>query len=127
MKYTEKQYRLMERLSPGILFDEMTDGERAILAFLDRENLAEPRAYQKDGLWFLSQNGEAELGRYHSELASMEQVAHDKADSKKQKRFENKIAVLNLLVPFVTFILGLLAEHYVGIITTILGFFQTIG
>lgn len=48
-----------------------------------------------------------------SEVAA--DVRRQNAKQEKQQRFENKIAVANLLVPFITFILGILTEHF-GII-----------
>ena len=41
--------------------------------------------------------------------------ARDEAKQEKQQRFENKIAIANLLVPLITYICGLLTEHYAGI------------
>lgn len=50
-------------------------------------------------------------------------IACEEAKQEKQQRFENKIAIANLLIPLVTFVLGVLAEHYVGILNWILSLF----
>jgi hypothetical protein len=46
----------------------------------------------------------------------MEKELQETAENKAQQRFQNKIAVAQVLVPLVTFILGLIAEHFCGII-----------
>lgn len=56
-----------------------------------------------------------------SEMAA--DMSRQNAKQEKQQRFENKIAVANLLVPFVTFILGILTEHF-GLIDLIVHFFK---
>lgn len=48
-----------------------------------------------------------------SEVAA--DMRRQNAKQEKQKRFENNIAVANLLVPFITFILGIITERF-GII-----------
>ena len=41
---------------------------------------------------------------------------HKEAKQEKQQRFENKISVAGVLVSFVTFIFGLIVEHFMGIV-----------
>ena len=55
-----------------------------------------------------------ELGK--DALSEFEQEHNKQAEEKRQQRFQNKISVLNLLVPFITFILGLLVEYFSGIV-----------
>ena len=62
----------------------------------------------------------------HARLAYKE--ARDKelkehTDQKKQQRFSNKVAVASVLVPSVTFILGVIVEHYAGIVSLIASLF----
>ena len=46
----------------------------------------------------------------------MAQQERDKASKKeKQQRFDNKMSVASVLVPFITFVFGIFAEHYMGI------------
>lgn len=52
-----------------------------------------------------------------SEMAA--DVRRQNAKQEKQQRFENKIAVANVLVPIITFILGILTEHF-GIIEVLI-------
>lgn len=42
--------------------------------------------------------------------------AHEHAEHKRQQRFQNKVSVASVLVPLVTFILGLITEHFGNII-----------
>ena len=49
-------------------------------------------------------------------LDELTDKSEEKAENKAQQRFENKISVLNLLIPLVTFALGVVVEHYVSIV-----------
>lgn len=50
--------------------------------------------------------------------------AHDYAEHKRQQRFQNKISVASVLVPFITFILGVIAEHFGNIVDFLFGLFH---
>lgn len=52
-----------------------------------------------------------------SALLEFEQERDRQAKQEKQQRFENKLSVLNALVPLVTFFLGLIVEHYAGLVS----------
>lgn len=54
-------------------------------------------------------------------LLEFEQVAHDKAEDKREKRFDRKFQVVLL---FVSFLLGLLTEHFTAVISFALGLFH---
>ncbi len=47
-------------------------------------------------------------------LDEFEEQAGEKAKEEKQKRFENKVAVLNLVVSILSFLAGLLVEFFFG-------------
>ena len=49
-------------------------------------------------------------------LAAMNQELDEKAERKKQQSFQNKLSVANILVPFVTFFLGVMVEHWSGLV-----------
>lgn len=53
-----------------------------------------------------------------------EQATQKEAEKKAQQRFQNKIAIAQLLVPVITFILGLLVEHFSGFITVLSDLFH---
>lgn len=56
-------------------------------------------------------------------LAEFEYVRQKDADTKRQQRFENKISVATVLVPAITFVLGLIVEHCSGILGVLFEFF----
>lgn len=127
MEYTQKQYALMEKLSDGLIFDCLDTPEKEILSYLESAGIAAPNVQIADGYWHLSQEGMRILQQYQNEqaaklevlqrrLSDAQEKAKEKAEQKRQQRFENKIAVANLLIPFITFVLGIAAEHYVGVI-----------
>lgn len=49
-------------------------------------------------------------------LSEFEEASAKKAKDEKQQRFQNKISVASVLIPLITFILGLMVEHFYGII-----------
>lgn len=62
--------------------------------------------------------------RQQKELQKAQKIARDEAKQERQQRFENKIAIANLLIPLITYILGILTEHYAGIIDFFLQLFN---
>ena len=56
-----------------------------------------------------------------------EQVQDERDNASKQESqqsFDKKMSIANLLVPFVTFILGLLADHYTNLVSFVLALFK---
>ena len=58
------------------------------------------------------------------ELRAFEKKSDEDAKQEKQRRFGNKLSVLNLLIPLITFIIGLLCEHYAGIVAFLTDLFH---
>ena len=56
-------------------------------------------------------------------LSEFEEKRRQQAQQKRQQRFDNKIAVAQVLVPFITFLLGLVVEHFAGIVAWVLSRF----
>lgn len=54
-------------------------------------------------------------------LQAFEEEAQQHTESERQRRFQNKISVLNVLVPLLTFFLGLAVEHYAGLVALLFG------
>ena len=52
-----------------------------------------------------------------SVLSEFEAERRKEAETKRQQRFQNQISVAQVLVPFVTFVLGLVVEHYAGLVS----------
>lgn len=57
-------------------------------------------------------------------LAAMNQELDEKAERKKQQSFQNKLSVANILVPFVTFFLGVMVEHWSGLVDLVIKLFH---
>lgn len=57
-------------------------------------------------------------------LAAMNQELDEKAERKKQQSFQNKLSVANILVPFVTFFLGVVVEHWSGLVDLVIKLFH---
>ena len=52
------------------------------------------------------------------------EVRRAHAEQKKQQRFENKISVASVLVPLVTFFLGIIVEFQVNLVDWLVAFFK---
>ena len=68
-----------------------------------------------------------EFEEYAKELADAsrkqqqaKEVAEKKAEEERERRFQKKIAIAQVLVPLITFILGVLVEHLSGIAEIVL-------
>lgn len=60
-------------------------------------------------LWIITPGGKDRLLAY-------EEMVRQQAEDKAQQRFQNKISVLQVLIPAVTFVLGLVVEHLTGVV-----------
>ncbi len=56
-------------------------------------------------------------------LCAFEQEHQEKAKAERQQRFENKVSVASVLVPLITFFLGLIVEHYAGVVELVVSLF----
>ena len=57
-------------------------------------------------------------------ILQFEQHREEQAKNERQQRFQNKVAVATVLVPAITFVLGLVVEHFAGIMSLFLSLFQ---
>lgn len=57
-------------------------------------------------------------------LLEFEERRYNKAKQERQQRFENKISVLNLFVPLITFVLGLIVENRFEIVSFFISLFH---
>ena len=88
------------------------------MRYFCEQNFIEPNGYRTEGSpddlsiiptsWRLTPRGE-------DALAEFEYVHNKDSQDERRQRLDRKIAVLGIAVSLVTFILGLLAEHFVGI------------
>ena len=104
MEYTPEQYAMLERFEKGLNIVGMEEEELRIYWFLIDQGLLQPRADIEDGLHFLSEKGKIALFRYHDALSKAEEQARNasekEAKEEKQQRFNNKIAIANLLMRY---------------------------
>ena len=70
-----------------------------------------------DNCWAITPQGRVALSAYDKS------VEHD-AQEKKQNRITNNLAAVNIVVSLVSFVLGLLADHYLGIVVLVESFFH---
>lgn len=59
-----------------------------------------------------------------SALSCFEKSREEQAKNERQQRFQNKVAVATVLVPAITFVLGLVVEHFAGIMNLFFSLFQ---
>lgn len=109
MDYTDNQYALMEKLDKHIFWYNLSEDERDMLSYLEKERIARPRVDIADGLWTLSQDGERVLGAHRQKIRASEiqsqkelealqakelirQEAIKKEEAEKQEKLEQIIA-----------------------------------
>lgn len=49
-------------------------------------------------------------------LGTLEEMTHKEAEAKARQRFQDKVSIAGVLVPAIAFVLGVLVEHYTGIL-----------
>lgn len=114
---TERQIEVLKMSVNGVhYYDDLQGHDRGVLMYLADENLVYTKALSPP-IYFITEKGRAKL-------KALENEAKQEAESKRQQRFENKISVLNVLVPAVTFVLGLLVEHFSGLVEWVVSFFH---
>ena len=58
-------------------------------------------------------------------LDELDEAHEQQAKNERQQRFQNKISVASVLVPFITFLLGLAVEHWTGLAGLLLSLFSS--
>ena len=116
MTYTSDQYAILQRLESGLMYDDLTEAEREVLRYLDQSGLVQPRADIRDGYYTISQAGARVLAEKRAELQESEKVAQQYAEQKEHRDFQKKITILTSLIAFVSFLFGVILEHFAGVI-----------
>lgn len=62
--------------------------------------------------------------RSKSYLNYIDQYRESEEKKDRQQRFQNQVSVASVLVPAVTFVLGLVVEHFTGLVSFILEFLR---
>lgn len=66
--------------------------------------------------WDISEEGREALQQF-------DQVSKKAAEEEKEKRFQHKLAIWNLIIPIITFCLGIIVEHFGSILGFLLSLF----
>lgn len=149
MRFTFEQIAIIQKLEVGLNYWILSEEDQEIVRYLDSVGIAQPRADIELGRYQLTQSGKRLLTdirqnrisskiktqneyrelqeRYEEkqemrrkELAAEQKAASDEAKQEKQQAFQNKIAIANLLVPIIVYILGILSEYFGGIVDAII-------
>ena len=118
---TKDQYESLKTFKGGLPTDGKLTEE---MRYFREQKYIKPTSYQfpnggfgaNPTAWSITPAGEAALFEF-------EQAVQNKAEQERQQRFQNKISVLQVLIPFITFFLGLVVEHYSGLVSFLVGFF----
>lgn len=114
---TKRQIEVLKMSVSGVhYYDDLQGHDRGVLMYLADENLVYTKALNPP-VYFITEKGKAKL-------KELEDESKQEAENKRQQRFENKISVLNILVPAATFVLGLLVEHFSGLIELVASLFH---
>ncbi len=65
--------------------------------------------FQAPDTWIITSAGQ-------DALLEFEQERDKQTEQKRQQRFQNQVSIAQVLVPLITFILGLVVEHYAGLV-----------
>lgn len=114
---SDKKYQLLAKYrSPA---PAPSDGKEMFQEFIDQklvrgqaakmENIAGIGPVCTTALWIVTQAGEDALSEFEEKRCK-------EAQEKRQQRFQNQVSVAQVLVPLITFLLGLLVEHFAGVI-----------
>lgn len=117
MSLTKRQTKVLMMSVDGVhMFHDLDDSGRASLRYLESEKLVYTKPLSEP-IYFITEKG---LGK----LQEIEDESAQKSENKTQQRFNRKIAIAQVLVPLITFIFGILIEHYAGIISWIVSRFH---
>lgn len=130
---TNKQINMLFRLENGMVWTwHIHPEEDNILLFLMDHNLCMAREDIAPGMLCLTQDGEIALERYRKQTAGqakkqanyeaaeakrLQERNEDRADQERRYRTQNKIAVI---MPLVTFALGMITEHFSGFLGSLI-------
>lgn len=120
---TEYEYNLLLKYRGGLYTgSKITDEIRHFrkLGYIEASSYSSEcdrdEIYINPTAWKLTLAGE-------SALSEFEQEREQHAQNERERRFNRKIAIAQVLIPLITFLLGLLVEHYAGIVSAIVSAF----
>lgn len=126
MNYTGEQLKLLATFENGRLVQELTEQELYVYRFLMEQGLLQPRADIEDGWHLLSEKGKTVLECRQTKLQMLQKIADKDAEKKRNQRLHNNLEIVNTILPVVTFILGLLVDHFANIVDGIIFLWELI-
>ena len=110
MKLTNEQAVFLEKFLPGRVWEwRRVPSDDTVIHFLQDEGFIRSREDLCEGMMCITEKGKQALYEFYGD-------AHNNSKDEAQRRFQNKISVAHVLVPLITFILGLIVEHFSGFI-----------
>ena len=130
---TERQYKVLQFFEHGADFGQdfsewETEKGRIVGDFLHKKNYIVSDVRFGRDYFCLTSEGESALAEYREAIAQrrqqqaekeaaeakrLEERAQDRADQERRYRGQNKISII---VPAITFVLGMVTEHFSGIV-----------
>ena len=114
---SSNEYALLERLKNDILYSTLSPEEKKLVVTLCDDKFCDVRKAGNEWVYHINQRGIALL-------EAREEKLQEHAAAERQKRFENKLGIASVAISALTFLLGLLTEHFFGIIQAILRLFE---
>lgn len=114
---TDLQLSVLKKTQAGThYYNDLSQEERAAADFLLNLGLCYVKEFSEP-IYRITEAGK-------SVLTLLEKEANKQAENKSNQRFQKQISVLNLLVPLITFILGLIVEHFTELVSGFLNIFR---
>lgn len=98
MEWSKGQTDLIRRLEYGVIWYDLLEPDTEILSYLQALDIASPRVDIRDGLWLLTQKGEAALQELRSREEQSQKERKQEADRKAEKRNERIFQILLALL-----------------------------
>lgn len=114
---SSNEYALLERLKNDIVYSTLDHDEKKLVVTLCNDKFCDVRREKNEWVYHISERGVALLEARQEKL-------QEHAAAERQKRFENKLGIASVAISALTFLLGLLTEHFFGIIQAILRLFE---
>ena len=124
MSYTDQQIEFLCRFENGNNWSLAQEDNLELLLMLDSDGLLSHHEDTKPDWITLSEKGKQVVFNYREKLHMLEKVARQESENKRQQRFENKVAVTNILITVVVYILGLISEHFGNFIGMFISLFH---
>lgn len=114
---TETQKTVLYKTVKGVHYwEELSQPERSAADYLSELGLCYTKPFSEP-IYRCTESGK-------SLIALMENKANDKAEKKRQQRLQNQFSVASILVPCITFALGLIVEYFTEIVSLFLNIFR---